>query len=94
MTDESGKKVIITKKPREWNKNYPDWTIIPPGEHMVFDVKFDESTWQNAPLLEAEKPRTIRLKAIFEIPEEVEAKERNIWTGRVSSPEYAYTFYR
>jgi hypothetical protein len=94
MTDESGKKVIITKKPRGWDKNYPDWTIIPPGEHMVFDVKFDESTWQNAPLLEAGKPRTIRLKAIFEIPEEVEAKERNIWTGRVSSPEYAYTFYR
>jgi len=94
MTDQSGKKVSIQKKPKGWNKNYPDWITILPGEHMVFDVTFDEATWQNAPSLEANKPQIARLKAIFEIPENVEAKERNIWTGRVSSPEYTYTFYR
>ena len=92
-TDQSGKTVNIKKKPKEWNKNYPDWTIILPGNHMVFDVTFDESTWQNAPLLKAEKPRVARLKAIYEIPENVEAREQKIWTGRVSSPEYTYTFY-
>jgi hypothetical protein len=94
MTEQNGKKVSITKQPIGWNKNYPDWTVIPPGEHMVFAVKFDASTWQNVPLLEAENPQIIRLKAIFEIPEEVEAKERKIWTGRVASPEDTYTFYR
>jgi len=89
-TDQSGKTVNIMKKPREWNNNYPDWTIIPPGDHMVFDVTLNESIWKNVPLPEAGKSRVVKLKAIFEIPNDKYAKEKKVWTGRVASPEYTY----
>ena len=57
---------------------------------MVFDVTFDESIWQNAPSPKAETYRVVKLKAIFEIREDKFAKEKNVWTGRVVSPEYTY----
>jgi hypothetical protein len=90
-TDQSGKTVNVRKKPRGWDRNYPDWTIIPPGDHMVFDVTFDESIWQNAPLPKVRESRVVKLKAIFEIPDDEDAKKAKVWTGRAVSPEYTYT---
>ena len=57
---------------------------------MVFNVTFDESIWRNAPFPKAGTYRVVKLKAIFEIPEDKYAKEAKVWTGRVVSPEYTY----
>jgi len=92
-TNQSGKTVNVRKKLIEaWDRDYPDWTIIPPGDHMVFDVTFDESIWQNAPSPKTGTYRVVKLKAIFEIPvpEDAYAKKAKVWTGRVASPEYTY----
>jgi hypothetical protein len=93
-TDEQGTRVTVAKTPRDWNKNFPDWTILAPGDHMVIEVTFDRSTWRDAPLPEPGQQRTVSLRAIYEIPEDDETKSNNLWTGRVASPETTYTLFR
>lgn len=92
-TDQGGKIVLIKKKAKGWNKDFPTWTVLAAGEQWVVDVAFDESTWQNPPLSAKGKGQAIKLKAVFEIAPEPEAQERNIWTGKITSPQDGYTFY-
>ena len=95
VTDENGKAIVVKRNARSYNKNYPDWTLVPPGDHMVFEVSFDQTTgWTNAPMPEKGKSREVKMKAVFEIPEDKEAKENKVWTGKVCSPEETYTVYR
>lgn len=94
VTDENGKAIVVKKTPRNYRKNYPDWTLLLPGDHMVFDVFFDQTTWTNAPLPEKGNSREVKMKAVFEIPEDKETMENKVWTGKVCSPEETYTIYR
>jgi hypothetical protein len=94
MTDQAGAHVAITKKPIGWEKNYPDWMVVPPGDHMVVDVSFDPGIWRNAPMPAAGKSQTIGLRAIYESADSQEAKANRVWTGKVSSPENTYTIIR
>lgn len=93
-TDEKGARVVVRKNPREWTKNFPDWMIIPPGDHMVVDVTFDATTWGSAPLPEPGQNRTVSLRAVYESTDGEDAKENKVWTGKVSSPECEYTLFR
>ena len=86
--------VKIVKHERAWDKNYPDWTIVSPGESMVVEVTFDKSAWNDAPLPEAGTNRSMELTAVFEIPNSPEAKTNGVWTGRVTSAANTYTLYR
>jgi hypothetical protein len=92
--DQNGAAFIVTKKPREWNKNYPDWMIIPSGDHMVIEVTFDGATWQNAPTPETGQQRIVSLRAVYESVDSQEAKTNEVWTGKVLSPENTYTLFR
>jgi len=94
VTDENGKVTLVKRVPREYTKNYPDWTTIPPGDHMVFEVSFDPGTWLSAPLPEKGKSRGVKMQAVFEISEDKDTKVHKVWTGKVSSPEQRYTIYR
>jgi hypothetical protein len=96
VTDESGKTVTVKKRPRGWDKNYPDCSVIPPGGHMIFEISFDDTTWQGAPLPEPEmrQTRRVRMKAVYAVPVDPETKRDGIWTGEISSPEDEYTIYR
>ena len=85
-TDEAGKTTTVKKNNRGWDKNYPDGTTIPPGDHPVLEVLFDEATWQDPPLPEQGKSRTVRLRAIFEVPADQDTKASQVWTGRTLSP--------
>lgn len=93
-TDGTGKKGIVKKLPRPWTKIFPDWLTIDPGDHMVFEVSFSETIWQNAPLPPKGKSHKIKLKAVFEIGEDEQSKIHEVWMGKLSSPEHPYTIYR
>lgn len=93
IRNEDGSVTVVEKAPRSWRKNFPDWTTIPPGDHMVFEVSFDPQTWQNAPLPEKGESRRVTMKAVFEIAEDKDTEEHKVWTGRVSSPEHVYVIY-
>jgi hypothetical protein len=90
--DAEGKVVSISKRPRGWDKNYPDPMEIAPGDHLVINVNFEPYTWPNSPLSAKSRQATIRLKAVYEIREDKYSKEMGVWTGRVSSPELEYSF--
>lgn len=94
VTDGDGNPVVVKKRARSWPKNYPDWTTLEPGDHMVFEVSFDEPIWQDAPMPEPGNSRPVRMKAVYEVRVDDETKEHEVWTGRVSSPEADYTVYR
>ena len=81
-TDEDGKSVAASKKLRGWDKNYPDATIVPPGDHMVFEVTFEDAIWQNSPLPERGRSRTVKLRAEYEVKGDEKAEKLAVWTGR------------
>jgi hypothetical protein len=93
-TDQSGRKLVIKKKEVQWDKNVPDWTIVPPGDHFVINVTLDPSTWTNSPAPDPGRQRTVSLRAIFEVSEDAEARKHQVWTGKVSSPTDRYTLFR
>jgi hypothetical protein len=93
-TGEDGKPVTVGKKLREWMKNFPDATIVPPGDHMVFEVALDDDVWKDPPLPERGQSRTVRLRAVYTIRNDQEAEKFGVWTGRVSSPEETYTLWK
>jgi hypothetical protein len=88
-----GKVKLISKRIPGWEKNFPDWIAIPPGEHLIIDVGLEPSLWKNSPLAGRSGEATLRLKAIFEIPEDEDSKEHKVWTGRVTSAETEYSLY-
>lgn len=94
VTGEDGKSVTVSKKPRGWDKNYPDATILPPGDHMVFEVTFDDAIWQNSPLPERGRSRAVKLKAEYAVGGDKDAEKLGVWTGRQSSPEEPFTIWR
>ena len=92
--DENGTQVMVTKKPREWEKNYPDLMVIPPGDHMVFEVTFDPAIWQNSPRPEPGQQRIVSLRAVYQSADSKESKAKKVWSGKVVSPKNTYTLFR
>jgi hypothetical protein len=90
--ERDGKTVAVKKWRRSFFANSPDWMILPPGDHLVFDVSFAaEAVWQDAPLPRANQPRRVLLRAVYEVTEDGMSKKFGVWTGRVASPEAVYT---
>lgn len=90
VTDENGKVTEVKKGPCEWKKNYPDWTTLQPGDHMVYEVSFDERTWPDV-ALEQGKARQVRMSAVIEVKPDMDSEREDVWTGTVASPERSYT---
>jgi hypothetical protein len=94
VVDANGKETIVEKAPRGWRKNFPDAMTLGPGDHIVFEVTFDEATWPNAPVPEKGKSREVKMKAVFAIPADADTKTHKVWTGEAASPVETYTIYR
>jgi hypothetical protein len=90
---QDGRTITISKKPGEWNKNFPSWFEMAPGARMVINVDLGPLAWQNLPPSDKSGEVKIRLKAVYEIPEDRESKKHGIWTGRVASEEKVYSLY-
>jgi hypothetical protein len=91
--DANGATVAVTKKQRGWEKNFPDWITIPPGDHFVVDVAFDVASWQNSPLPKAGQQKLVSLRAFYEIPADPETKANKVWVGKVASPQNMYAIF-
>jgi hypothetical protein len=84
----------VKKGPHEWLKNYPDATVLHPGDHVIYELAFDPETWPTAPLPEKGPSRKVTMRAVFAIPADEETKRDKVWTGEVASPASSYTIYR
>ena len=85
----------MTKKPRGWDKNFPDPFLIPSGGHHVLMVSLREG-WEGQPT----KDQKIRIRARYkiaagEMPEDFwsPTKKWNIWNGEIVSPWLDVTYY-
>lgn len=103
VLDENDKVVYVIKKNerRSWTENFPDPRVIKPGETLVREVNFNQSTWvlpkkddlpEGSYTYSPEEYRksraqmTLKIRAVFEIYEEEEEEhEINIWTGKIKS---------
>jgi hypothetical protein len=88
--DSKGKVVVISKKPRGWDKNFPCPVELAAGEQWVVNVGLEPAIWENSPLAGDSGKATTRLKAIYEIREDGATRKEKVWTGKVSSPELEY----
>ena len=89
-----GKDILVKKKQIGWTKNFPDSTTLAPGDHLVFEVTFDQAVWPDAPVPDKGKSREVKMKAVFAIAADDESKQHGVWVGEVSSPVASYTIYR
>jgi hypothetical protein len=91
FTMPDGKKLVVSKRPQGFTKNFPSTFLIPPGEHRVYAIRLDKE-WEVQPPLAAAETQ-ITLKAIYEVAVTPEATEHKVWTGRIESKPYNLTLY-
>ena len=90
FTTPDGKKVVVSKRPQDFTRNFPSTFLIPPGEHQVYAVRLDK-WWETRPKLTADAETTITLKAIYQVSATPESTKHKVWTGRVESKAYSLT---
>jgi len=95
LSDASGKHWIANRrKDMAWSRNSPIFLTIEPGNLAVIDVYFgDAKIWEGFPLVKGQY-QEVQMKAIFEVRETPESKERQVWTGRIESEPISVTFVK
>jgi hypothetical protein len=91
---EGGPVLKVTKKMRPWDKNFPAWFELSPGEAFLFEVGLEPSIWKDTPLPPPGQMRIVHLRAVFENRDDADARKHGVWTGRVVSPEAEYIIKR
>ena len=94
--DREGKTLSVSKRERDWDRNYPDWMELLPGDSTVFNVGLEPKVWMNSPIAVPAAGKThkavIRLRAVYNVRDDEDARREGVWVGRVSSPEIDYQF--
>lgn len=99
ITGDDGKVTKVTKKPRGWRKNYPDWLSLGPGESYVLNVDFfsevGQGIWDNVPkpTKTSTTKRLIKLRAVYEVMPDDESRRLGVWSGKVVSPVKTYAIW-
>ena len=94
VADNAGNNWVAKKRRRNWRTNYPRWRVLKPKEAMVIDVYFgDARVWEGFRRPPKGTPLTVILKAVFEIPADKDAKDHQVWAGRVVALPVQLQFY-
>jgi hypothetical protein len=99
LTTEDGKKYVMSRRPKQFDYNFPSTFLIKPGQQQVFAIRFDDD-WEMSPMLPQKDETQVTLRAIYEVSAKNSTpddfifppiiKER-VWKGRIESPSYANT---
>ena len=92
MALEDGTIFSITKKPREYSKNYPDAYSVAPNQSFVFNVNFSEENWKGFP--KNWKNQDIKIKAIFKVKPDEQSKKLKVWNGKAESTPITVSLYK
>jgi hypothetical protein len=95
LLTEDGQRVVVSRKNKDFDKNFPSTFIVQPGEYYVYTIELTNEDWMVTPGLRFAnaEPVAVHLKAIYELKptrESREAAAKNIWIGRVESKNYAF----
>jgi hypothetical protein len=88
MVGPDGKKSVVEKKTRQWERTpLPKYQAfgLEPGDSMVIEVNPDE--WDGFPAkpVPAGKEVELDLQAVFEIGAGQDSEKFGVWTGKVES---------
>jgi hypothetical protein len=86
-----GEEFTVSHKPEPFTRNFPSVFLLPPGEHMVYQISLDDE-WETAPSIPMadQTPVEIALKAIYELRPTPESVKGKVWTGRLESTVYHF----
>ncbi len=90
FTMPDGKKLVVSKRPQDFTRNFPSTFLIPVGEHRVYAIRLDKQ-WETRPELAADAETQITLKAIYQVTATPESSEHKVWSGRIESKPYNFT---
>lgn len=98
LIGDDGKVSRIVKKPREYDKNFPDWLELEAGGSYVLNVDwFSEqgrAVWDDAPVANGKaKPTLVKLRAVYEVIPDEQSRKLGVWTGKIVSPEQMYAIW-
>ncbi|MBV9075833.1 MAG: hypothetical protein JOZ10_19590 [Acidobacteria bacterium] len=89
---EDGQRAVVSRKDKDFDKNYPSTFIVPPGEQYVYTIEFTKEDWAVVPTLRLSKaePVVVHFKAIYQLNPTQESRipSKRIWIGRVESKDY------
>ena len=73
-----------------WDKNFPGTQTIAPNSHYIFNIDLEADTtkayyWINSPLSKDERFSICNIKAIYTQHKSKDAKNENVWIGRIES---------
>jgi hypothetical protein len=86
---DKNQRIVVSKRPQDFSRNFPSTFMIPPGDHKVYAIRLDGEWDTSAIPKSSEMPVT--LKAIYEVSQTPEASNYNVWIGRVESASYKLT---
>lgn len=94
IVGDDGKVTAVRKKPRGWDKNYPDWLELKPGDTYVLNVNWNAADiWENPPQAGGAKPTLIKLRAVYEITPDEQSAKLGVWTGKIQSVVDTYAIW-
>jgi hypothetical protein len=89
FTMSDGQRVVVSRQPETFTRNFPATFLIPPGEHQVYVIRLDKA-WDTGSKFSRLIETTVMVKAIYEVPTTPEAARYKVWTGRVESGSYKF----
>jgi hypothetical protein len=94
IVGDDGKATPVRKKPRGWDKNYPDWLELKPGDTYVLNVNLNAAdVWENPPRASGAKPTQLKLRAVYEITPDEQSAKLGVWTGKIQSGVHTYAIW-
>jgi hypothetical protein len=90
LTTKDGRNFVLSRKQEAFTINFPSTFVIESGEHQVYPIRLDEG-WGTNPEFPKSDETPVALKAIYEVAPTPEAKEHNVWVGRVESHGYDFS---
>ncbi|WP_254506928.1 hypothetical protein [Anatilimnocola floriformis] len=95
LVGDDGSVTKISKKPREWSKNFPDWLELKPGDTYVLSVDLlDKTVWENAVAATPGKsPTQVKLRAVYQINPDEQATKNAVWTGKLQTAVDTYAIW-
>jgi hypothetical protein len=89
FTLDNNRRILVTRGPEGFTRNFPSTFLIPPGEHKVYAIRLD--SWWDTGSIPKTPEMPISLKAVFDVSNTPEATEYHVWTGHVESGSYRFT---
>lgn len=92
-----GRKVVLSRTLKKWDKSYPDAALVRAGKSYVFEVHLAGRTWKGGKDgvgLEELSATPFKLTVVYQVPVTEESAQKHVWTGKVSSKPMTVTIRR